>query len=173
MSVPCSRPVSSLPHHFLFCLHWIQEQRRKIKTAALMYVRKMFQISSLISDGSNSNANDTEKTHSSYFAYRKNPYRVLAVMPKWTVFCFYLRSISIGLWVLLKWTLHFMWKIVRPTASSRRLNTNSIEYYGSLHDKPPPCLVDNRIGLQSYVKLKVCSSSLLIDDEIHLLFGLM
>lgn len=120
-----------------------------------MYVRKMLQISSLISNGSNSNATDTEKIHSSYFAYRKNPYRALVVMPKWTVIGFYLRSILIGLWVLVKWTFHFLWNILSPTSQSRRLNTNSIEYYGSLHDKPPPCLVDNRIGLQSYVKLKV------------------
>lgn len=126
-----------------------------------MYVRKMFQIPSLISNGSNSNATDTEKIHSSsYFAYRKNPYRVLTIMPKWTVFCFYMRSILIALWVLIKWTFLFLWNIVSPasslsSSSSRRLNRNSIEYYGCLHDKPPPCLVDNRIGLQSYVKLKV------------------
>lgn len=124
-----------------------------------MYVRKMFQISSLISNGSNSNATDTEKIHSSYFAYRKNPYRVLAVMPKWTLFCFYMRSILIGLWVLVKWAFQFLWSIVSPTAAARRFNGNSIEYLGSLHDKPPPCLVDNRIGLQSYVKLKVNKSN--------------
>lgn len=116
----------------------------------------MFHISSLLTNESNSNATDTEEIYGSFFTYRKNPYRVLAAMPKSTVFCFYMRSILTGLWVLLKWTFHFLWNIVGPASSaSRRLDKNSIEYYGSLHDKPPPCLVDNRIGLQSYVKLKV------------------
>lgn len=31
---------------------------------------------------------------------------------------------------------------------------SSIENHGCFHDKPPPCLVDNKIGLQSYVKLR-------------------
>lgn len=116
----------------------------------------MFQIPSLIqSNGRESNATDTEKIHNNYYLYQKNPYRVLFVMPKWSVLCFYLRSISVGMFVLFKWTFQMLWNVVSPASISSRFNTNSIEYYGCLHDKPPPCLVNNRIGLQSYVKLKV------------------
>lgn len=145
-----------MSHHKLHLIHADLKSRRTSKTAAFMYVRKMFHISSLLTNDSNSNATDTEKIYGSFFTYRKNPYRVLAAIPKSTVFCFYMRSILTGLWVLVKWAFYFLWNIVNPTSSaSRRANKNSIEYYGSLHDKPPPCLVDNRIGLQSYVKLKV------------------
>lgn len=119
-----------------------------------MYVRKMFQISSLISNGRMDN-DDAQQKFSVIFNYRKNPYWSLDTVPKSTIICFYIRSILIGLWVLLKWTFQCLWNTVNK---SRRKTDNGGEngdYYGYLHDKPPPCLVDNRIGLQSYVKLRV------------------
>lgn len=87
---------------------------------------------------------------------RRNMYRSLDTIPKWSIFCFHLRSILIGLWILVKWSFQFFWSIL--SQSSRRSSTNAAsasDFYGCLHDKPPPCLVDNSIGLQSYVKLKV------------------
>lgn len=123
---------------------------------AHMYVRKMFKISSYISNTND----DVKKSQNNYSNHRKDPYRVLTVIPKWSIFCFHLRSILIGSWVLSKWSVHFLWNLVNK--SNR--NLTSTDSYGYLHDKPPPCLVDNRIGLQSYVKLKV------IYDKVVVIF---
>lgn len=89
-------------------------------------------------------------------------YDVLECLPKSTLLWFYTRSLLVGFYVVIKWTLYFVWKsfsessiFVKRKNQSRQDDRSSIEYYASLHDKPPLCLVDNRIGLQSYVKLKV------------------
>lgn len=121
-------------------------------------VSKMFPFSSLAFGDSNNNVTDTEKIRSDCFKYQRDRYHALAVLPKWTILCFYLRSIIIGLWVLLKWAFCFLWAVVNR--KSPRFNTNPMEYNNRyLHDKPLPCLVDNHIGLQSYVKLLVFNAN--------------
>ena len=86
---------------------------------------------------------------------RKNPHDILIKISRWTIFCYYTRSIIIGLWVLLKWLFLFLWHSVQQSTSKNKSQKSLlIEYHSSLCDKPPPCLVDNKIGLQSYVKLK-------------------
>lgn len=75
----------------------------------------------------------------------RNQYEILIKISNWTIFCFYLRSILIGIWVLLKWFFQFLWHSVQHTVT---------DYHSYFHEKPPPCLVDNKIGLQTYVKLK-------------------
>lgn len=83
----------------------------------------------------------------------KSPYDILIKLSRWTIFCYYLRSIVIGLWVLLKWLFQFLWHSIQKSTSKNGPQT-SIDYHSCFCDKPPPCLVDNKIGLQSYVKLK-------------------
>lgn len=79
---------------------------------------------------------------------RKNPYEILIKISRWAIFCYYLRSIAIGIWVLLKWLFQFIWHSIQNRPQT------SIDYHSYLCDKPPSCLVDNKIGLQNYVKLK-------------------
>lgn len=125
------------------------------KVKVCMIAKNMFQISSFLSNSNDSNGNNIingSKCHN-----KKNPYKVLTVIPKWSIFCFHLRSILIGLWVIIKWTFQFIWSSLSQAHwCKHKVNyISAMDYYGGLHDKPPPCLVDNRIGLQSYVKLKV------------------
>lgn len=104
---------------------------------------------------SNNNSNDNGKT---YGATKVN-YDALERLPKTALLWFYLRSLLVALYVVIKWILYFTWKTIAESSSlvkkKNRVDQTSNEYYGSLHDKPPLFLVDNRIGLQSYVKLKV------------------
>lgn len=79
---------------------------------------------------------------------RKNPYDILIKISRWAIFCYHLRSITIGIWVLLKWLFQFIWHSIQNRPQT------SIDYHSYFCDKPPPCLVDNKIGLQNYVKLK-------------------
>lgn len=120
-----------------------------------MYVRKMFQLSSYINSNRTYNYNDVDDikkgSHNSLFGRRKCAYNVLIKISRWPIFCYHLKSILIGLWVLLKWAFYFLWQSFQHTTAI----SASSDYYSCLHDKPPPCLVDNQIGLQSYVKLKV------------------
>lgn len=110
----------------------------------------MFQISR----NSNQNINDNfEKNDSHFFTRRKNPYDILIKLSRWTIFCYHLRSILIGLWILLKWSFQFLWHSIQQSSKNQQ-QLAPIDSHGYFHDKPPPCLVDNRIGLQSYVKLK-------------------
>lgn len=83
----------------------------------------------------------------------KSMYDILIKLSRWTIFCYYLRSIMIGLWVLLKWLFQFLWHSIQQSTTKNRPQT-LFDYHSCLCDKPPPCLVDNKIGLQSYVKLK-------------------
>ena len=97
-----------------------------------------------------------ENNNSLGYYFRKNPYSVLVPTQKWNLLCFYMRSIVIGLWTIVKWSCTFLWTTVNHAKTNViNLKQLPIEYYGGLHDKPPPCLVDNQCGLQSYVKLKV------------------
>lgn len=91
--------------------------------------------------------------NNNYSIKRKSPYDVLLMMSKWSIFCYHLRSFLIGLWILIKWLFQCLWHLIQQYTSKHSKHNSSNDCY--LHDKPPPCLVDNRIGLQSYVKLKV------------------
>lgn len=121
-----------------------------------MSVGKMFQLSSYTRGASKSNADQYSKNpHDSYFTRRKNAYDVLVKISRWTIFCYHLRSILIGMWILLKWLCQFLWhSIQQSTKHQQQIALSPGDFRGYFHDKPPPCLVDNRIGLQSYVKLK-------------------
>lgn len=116
-------------------------------------MRKMFQIASYSRNATNKF--DCDETSNYYSQKRKNPYDVLIVMPKWSLFCYHLRSFVIGLWILLKWSFQFLWHSINQSSYQQKQIKTSSNNTAYLHDKPPPCLVDNRIGLQSYVKLKV------------------
>ncbi len=84
----------------------------------------------------------------------RNPYHVLEAMPKFAVFYFYCGSVIIGLWHIVKLILLFSWdwilQIRMQTSDKNLVDANGY------HDKPPKCLVDNVLGRQLYVKLKVC-----------------
>lgn len=129
-----------------------------------MYVRKMLKISSYFKSNQTYNSDDADDlqktTQNSYFVRRKGPHNVLMKVSQWSIFCYHLKSCLIGLWVLLKWLFNFLWQSIQSSTKYQPTNAltsgSAVDYYGCvLHDKPPPCLVDNRIGLQSYVKLKV------------------
>ncbi|XP_031638878.1 epoxide hydrolase 3-like [Contarinia nasturtii] len=118
-----------------------------------MYINKMFQISSYTKTSSNDVL--PQNQYDSFFTKRKNPYDILTKLSRWTIFCYHLKSILIGLWILLKWFAQFLWhSIQQSTKYQQQITLTPIDYPDYFHDKPPPCLVDNRIGLQSYVKLK-------------------
>lgn len=113
----------------------------------------MFQISKYMRGASDSGF--SKSRHDVFFAKRKNPYEVLIKVSRWIIFCYHLRSILIGLWILLKWCFQFLWHTIQQsTRYQQQIALTPINHHSYFHDKPPPCLVDNRIGLQSYVKLK-------------------
>lgn len=103
----------------------------------------------------------------------KNYNHLLVRLPKLTVLNFHLKSIMVGMWILLKWFLNFLWKSVNQKRISymkpydggniRRKNNNNNKYLmdhqrsysESDHNRPPSCLVDSTYGRHSYVKLKV------------------
>lgn len=96
--------------------------------------------------------NYTQNQHDQFFTRRnKNPYDILIKISRWTIISYYLRSILIWLWILLKWFFQFLWHTINQSTKHQQ---QQFDYHGYYHDKPPPCLVDNRIGRQSYVKLK-------------------
>lgn len=96
----------------------------------------------------------SKDAHNMVLAKRKNPYAVLAMVSRWTIVYYHLQSILIGIWILFKWQFQFLWSLIHRYSLKYPKHTKPIEP-NYRHDKPPPCLVDNRIGLQSYVKLKV------------------
>lgn len=104
---------------------------------------------------SNKNQNNHSKTNG-YNGHRTRS-NVLAQLPIWTIIFFYMRAVPVACYVIIKWLVQFIWKTLRQSPDSKRDGNDMrhIDYYDGAHDKPPPCLVDNRIGLQSYVKLKV------------------
>lgn len=120
-----------------------------------MYMQKMLQISSYARGSSNptSEENFAQKENSSYFTKRKNPYDILTKISRWTIFMYHVRATLIGLWILLKWFFQFIWHSIQQSLKPNQ-SIGSAGDQSYFHDKPPPCLVDNRIGLQSYVKLK-------------------
>lgn len=77
-------------------------------------------------------------------------YQVLELVPKSSILIFYIKSIFIGLWVLVKWLIYIVWNSIHQAKNKR----SSSMYYDGYHDKPPTILVDNKIGRHSYVKLK-------------------
>lgn len=127
-----------------------EKKKKKKKEEKLEKMRKIFQIASYSRSLGKKLCCET-----SYYQRRKNPYDVLIVMPKWSIFCYHLRSFVIGLWILLKWLFQFLWHSLNQSSYQQKQIQTSLDYPAYLYDKPPPCLVDNRIGLQSYVKLKV------------------
>lgn len=116
----------------------------------------MFQFSSYTRGSIESNDDDSfsKSQHNQFASRRKTPYDILIKVSKWTILCYYLRSILIGLWILLKWFFQFLWQSIHQSMKQQPLAMTPFDYHSYFHDKPPPCLVDNRIGLQSYVKLK-------------------
>lgn len=82
-------------------------------------------------------------------------YHVLEAMPKFSVFLFYCGSVIIGLWHIVKLILQFSWnwilQMIMQTSEKNTADSSNSGY----HDKPPKCLVDNALGRQLYVKLKV------------------
>lgn len=87
----------------------------------------------------------------------KNPYHILEAMPKFSVFYFYCGSVIIGLWHVIKLIMYFLWNwIIQMKVQTSGKNMDG--YGGGYHDKPPQCLVDNALGRQLYVKLKVIYS---------------
>lgn len=120
-----------------------------------MYMRKMLQISSYARGSSKPTMDNSFalKDKCSFFKKRKNPYDILTKISRWTIFVYHLRATLIGLWILLKWFFQFLWHSIQQSIKPHQSIT-SVGDQSYFHDKPPPCLVDNRIGLQSYVKLK-------------------
>lgn len=109
-------------------------------------------------DRTNYNDNGSIDTHNSFFSQApKNPYVVLSMVSRWTILYYHLQSTLIGIWILFKWLFQFLWSLIHQYSFRYPKYAIGSEHTYR-HDKPPPCLVDNRIGLQSYVKLRVSSN---------------
>lgn len=82
---------------------------------------------------------------------------VLELVPKFTILCYYIKCIFVTLWIICKWCMYIIWKSISRSTSAKVQAIKNInnDYYGGYHDKPPACLIDNKLGQQSYVKLKV------------------
>lgn len=106
----------------------------------------------------NNNQNNHSKTNGFNGAsgYRTK-HDILIKWPIWSRIWFYIRTVPIAFYVIIKWFVQFIWHTLRQSHDTKRdgHDMRRIDYYDGVYDKPPPCLVDNRIGLQSYVKLKV------------------
>lgn len=78
--------------------------------------------------------------------------KVLEIISNWTIIGIYIKSIVVGLWVIIKWFIHFLWQSVnqKKTNESMAIDVNKSQY-----DTPPQCLVDSKCGRHNYVKLKV------------------
>lgn len=120
----------------------------------------MFQLTSYTRNSIKSNCEDSflKSEQNQLFNRRKNPHDIIIKISRWTILSYYLRSILIGFWILLKWLFQFLWHSIHQSARNQQqqqqqLTLTPTNYHSYFHDKPPPCLVDNRIGLQSYVKL--------------------
>lgn len=85
----------------------------------------------------------------------RNPYLVLETMPKFTLLYFYCGSVIIGLWHIIKLIMHFLWNWILQLRMQKTDKSIKDVYSSGYHDKPPQCLVDNALGRQLYVKLKV------------------
>ncbi|XP_055383635.1 epoxide hydrolase 4-like [Condylostylus longicornis] len=117
------------------------------------------------------------------FIPAQNYSNVIEPLPKRQLILFYIESICIGVWILIKWLLFFIWNNI-TIASKNHFNRNqnnqqqqqqqqqyhqqnqkSLEllnnyyYYSTINNdyypnKPPQILVDNKLGRHSYIKLK-------------------
>lgn len=123
----------------------------------------MLNITGLSADRTGFDDHPSNDAHNMVFSRRKNPYAVLAMVSRWTIVYYHLQSVLIGIWILFKWQFQFLWSLIHRHSLNYPKQAISLEP-NHRHDKPPPCLVDNRIGLQSYVKLKVSGWA-----ELHLL----
>lgn len=126
----------------------------------------MLNISGSRADRISCSDNPSNDTHCNFSNRHKNPYVVLSMVSKWTILSYHLQATLIGIWVLFKWLFQFVWMLIHQYSLKcpKRMVTHEHNYR---HDKPPPCLVDNRIGLQSYVKLKVSSLSVYLCHIFH------
>lgn len=92
---------------------------------------------------------------------RKNMFRetdsVLELVPKLEILCYYIKCVFVTLWIIMKWCMYFVWSSISRSAKVQAIKSKN-DYYGGYHDKPPACLIDNKLGRQSYVKLKVSIS---------------
>lgn len=121
----------------------------------------MLNITGLSADRTGFDDHPSNDAHNMVFSRRKNPYAVLAMVSRWTIVYYHLQSVLIGIWILFKWQFQFIWSLIHRYSLNYPKHAIALEP-NHRHDKPPPCLVDNRIGLQSYVKLKVSG-----DTELH------
>lgn len=121
----------------------------------------MLNITGSRADRTSCSDNPSNDTHCNFSNRHKNPYVVLSRVSRWTILSYHLQATLIGIWVLFKWLFQFVWMLIHQYSlkSPKRMVTQEHNYR---HDKPPPCLVDNRIGLQSYVKLKVSRISVYV-----------
>lgn len=81
-------------------------------------------------------------------------YQTLKLISRYEMVSFYFNSVLIGIWVLFKWLVLFLWKTTvhhQGTAGHSKSNENLT--LNQLHERPPPFLVDNSLGRHSYVKL--------------------
>uniref|UniRef100_A0A7G3AYE4 Putative soluble epoxide hydrolase n=1 Tax=Lutzomyia longipalpis TaxID=7200 RepID=A0A7G3AYE4_LUTLO len=74
-------------------------------------------------------------------------YKMLEVISKWDIVVCYISGIFLGVWVTIKWFIHYLWTLVNPRSSTTAARNHSVP------DKPPSYLVDSNFGRHSYVKL--------------------
>lgn len=87
----------------------------------------------------------------------KRPNNVIEPLRKREIIVFYIKSVFVGLIVVLKWIISFLWSYVY----NKKKNPTCDKDDGNIHDKPPICLMDTNIGRHSYVKLKVIEKKIL------------
>lgn len=81
----------------------------------------------------------------------KSVKNVIEPLRKRAIVGFYIKSVLVGFFVVLKWIIAFLWSYVY----NNKKYSNNDKDDSNVHDKPPTCLMDNSIGRHSYVKLKV------------------
>jgi epoxide hydrolase 4 len=75
---------------------------------------------------------------------------IMKLIRKRDILKIYSKSVFINLWVLLKWLFKFIKNEI--LYNTRKIVEIDVPTYPN---KPPSCLMDNRLGRHSYVKLKV------------------
>ncbi|XP_059622718.1 epoxide hydrolase 4-like [Phlebotomus argentipes] len=75
----------------------------------------------------------------------ESDYGAVEVVPKWDILLCCTGGAFLGVWVMVKWLIHYLWTVVNPRAVPPRSH--------SAPEKPPSYLVDSNFGRHSYVKL--------------------
>lgn len=83
-------------------------------------------------------------------------YDLLESLPILTIILFKISSSLKVIAIILNYLIYLLWNFLWNNRISKRsfINCKSKDYY-SKGEKPPQCLIDNNLGIPSYIKLQV------------------